>query len=51
MFIVIYFQQVNLGVLMKNENVKEELLVCLRQYHELVGNDEDGLSHKLCIGL
>lgn len=36
---------------MQNENVKEELLVCLQQYHALVDVGEgDTLQHKLCIG-
>ena len=41
----------NLGVLKKNENVKEELLFCLKEYHNLVDDDDNGkLLHKLCIG-
>lgn len=43
--------QVNLGVLKKNENVKDELLFCLREYHKLVEDDDNGqLLHKLCVG-
>lgn len=42
--------QVNLGVMMKNENIKEQLLVCLQQYHNLVGDVDGVMEHKLCIG-
>lgn len=42
--------QVNLGVLVKNENVKEDLLFCLRQYHQLAQGSDGEIQHKLCIG-
>lgn len=35
---------------MKNENVKEDLLFCLRQYHLLCEGEDGNLKHKLCIG-
>ena len=35
---------------MKNENVKDDLLFCLRQYHTLCEGDDGELNHKLRIG-
>ena len=46
-----FFQQVDLGVLQKNENIKEELLVCMEQYHNLVPEVDGQLQHKFCIGM
>lgn len=38
-------------MLEKNENVKDELLVCLQEYHKLVPQSEDGvLQTKFCVG-
>ena len=46
-----YSFEVNLGVLMKDEAKKEELLDILRYYHSYVPTDESGkVDHKLCFG-
>lgn len=42
--------QANIGVLKRNENVKEDLLVCLQEYHKLTEAEDGSLSHRFCIG-
>ena len=45
-----YLFQINLGVMNKNENVKEELVDCLKNYNKLTVDDESNIDHKLCHG-
>lgn len=35
---------------MKNENKRDELLVCLQQYNSLVGESNGVPDHKICVG-
>ena len=45
-----YLFQINMGVMNKNENVKEELLDCLKNYNKITVDDETNIDHKLCHG-
>lgn len=35
---------------MKRENIRDELLVCLKEYHNLADAEHGEIHHELCIG-